>query len=57
MCSTLTDMKLHNGEIISDDWAFDFDDDSMNCETVKKLPWLSGIDKSDPRLGCCGQRD
>jgi hypothetical protein len=37
-------MKLHNDEIINDDWDIDGVEDGLDSDTLKKLPWLSDID-------------
>jgi hypothetical protein len=38
-------MKLHDGEIISDDWSFD-NVGEMDGDTLRRLPWMSDIDTS-----------
>jgi hypothetical protein len=57
MCSTLTGMKIHNGEIISDDWDMDGIEDGLDGDTLKKLPWLSDIDTSQCSTATIGKTE
>jgi hypothetical protein len=41
----LVSMKLHDGEIINDDWSFD-NVGEMDGDTFRRLPWMSEIDTS-----------